>query len=655
MGKIGKQKLSSFSCPLFFFSIATESPHHRAASSAPPTSLSSPLFSTVARSLLRCLALPSSLSLVDRILPPAHPRPSARRPLLSASPLRGSLSSSACPDAAARIHEKQPPPLLDATGARRIPHLTLLHSLFLITSKYASVQVNSVSHSVVVNLSLENRNKIKIVREVSPSLFFPRRPAEHIAAGESSKALSFFNFLCLLTVLIWADLLATYVTWIMQKYLTDVWKVGFTHAAGIMNVYTGLTKLVPFILSYLGTLEWITTGYCFSQGLGFLSMSTPPALHKLMHICANYQPNCIGHTQKAIFYTGLALTAVGVSGHNVSLAAFALDQLERSQVVDKTSNRQQSPQPEEDISKLQFQPVEAMMELVKRQNQRNGSSISGLRSLGVIFVLIVAVIALIALPYIHPWKLRFGIPAIFTLAATLLFIQGSCEYQGSRLGFSDRDIIRFRTQSQERRVIICMLPVWITCIICSVVTSVGNTYFVEQASHLNYKVGKLKFPDSTLLLLYEAAKLGFKRVYNCMKVAGETHGIHVIRSDGLIDKPNEKIPMTVFLLVPQFFLLGGLDSFYENSVAEFLNDQSPPSMKKYLVYLNPGLSGLGIMGSVLSVHLVGKISEKGGKKSWFQHDLNESHLNYYYWVLAGLSAANFLWFLLTALIQTSFK
>ncbi|XP_027119841.2 protein NRT1/ PTR FAMILY 5.5-like [Coffea arabica] len=468
----------------------------------------------------------------------------------------------------------------------------------------------------------------------------------------------------------------------MQKYLTDVWKVGFTHAAGIMNVYTGLTKLVPFILFLFGDFGvdnyWILllSSIAFSSGLDFLSMSTPQALHKLTHTCANYQPNCIGHTQKAIFYTGLALTAVGVSGHIVSLAAFALDQLERGQVVDKTSNRQQSPQPEEDISKLQFQPVEAMLELFNRQNQRNGSSISGLRLSGVIFVLIVAVIALIALPYIQPWKLRFGIPAIFTLAATLLFIQGSCEYQGSRLGFSDRDIIRFRTQSQERRVIICMLPVWITCIICSVVTSVGNTYFVEQASHLNYKVGKLKFPDSTLLLLYEAAKMGFRRVYNCMKVAVgrryapatgialaticsalccifaaivETHRIHVIRSDGLIDKPNEKIPMTVFLLVPQFFLLGGLDSFYENSVAAFLNDQSPPSMKKYLVYLNPGLSGLGIMGSVLSVHLVGKISEKGGNKSWFQHDLNESHLNYYYWVLAGLSAANFLWFLLTAI------
>ncbi|CDP20349.1 unnamed protein product [Coffea canephora] len=53
-------------------------------------------------------------------------------------------------------------------------------------------------------------------------------------------------------VLIWADLLATYVTWIMQKYLTDVWKVGFTHAAGIMNVYTGLTKLFPFILFLFG-------------------------------------------------------------------------------------------------------------------------------------------------------------------------------------------------------------------------------------------------------------------------------------------------------------------------------------------------------------------------------------------------------------------
>nr|XP_027097047.1 protein NRT1/ PTR FAMILY 5.5-like isoform X1 [Coffea arabica] len=546
-------------------------------------------------------------------------------------------------------------------------------------------------------------------------------------------------------VLIWADMLATYVTWIMQKYLTDVWDVGFTRAAGIMNVYTGLSKTVPLFLFLFVDCGmdnfWIllVSSIAFSTGLGFLSMSTPPVLHKLTHTCSDYQPNCIGHTQKALLYTGLVLTAVGVSGHIVSLVAFALDQLQRKPVDDNanydrpqnlighpvrlaqmilnqgktdadsstalvppasvTEYRRQQPTNtlEENLSKLQFQPLEAMLKLVNSQKERNGGTIKDWRVWGIMFVLIVAAGVLIGLPYIKPWKLRFGIPAICTLVATLAFSLCAHKYEDSKLGFKyskckytslfwinrswNRAVIRLRTQSEERQVLIRMLPIWITCIICGVVTSIGNTYFVEQANHMNYKVGILKFPDSILLMLYAAAKKFFKWVYdcvsNCLERAGrkkyapafgialatifsalscviaaivETQRIHVIRNHGLSDKPDEEIPMTVFILVPQFLLLGGMDSFYENSVTPFLNDQSPPSMKRYLIYLSPGLSGLGIIGSVLSVYVVGEISKKGGKTSWFQHDLNNSRLDYYYWVLAGLSTANLIWYVVMAIL-----
>lgn len=47
-------------------------------------------------------------------------------------------------------------------------------------------------------------------------------------------------------VLLWADMFAGYVIWIMPTYLTNVWKLDFTHASGIQNVYSGLTKALPF-------------------------------------------------------------------------------------------------------------------------------------------------------------------------------------------------------------------------------------------------------------------------------------------------------------------------------------------------------------------------------------------------------------------------
>lgn len=42
-------------------------------------------------------------------------------------------------------------------------------------------------------------------------------------------------------------MLTAYVMWIMQTYLTEVWKLGFTHAAGIVNIADGLAKVLPLV------------------------------------------------------------------------------------------------------------------------------------------------------------------------------------------------------------------------------------------------------------------------------------------------------------------------------------------------------------------------------------------------------------------------
>ncbi|KAL3501686.1 hypothetical protein ACH5RR_036135 [Cinchona calisaya] len=51
-------------------------------------------------------------------------------------------------------------------------------------------------------------------------------------------------------VLLWADMLAAYVMWIMPTYLTNVWKLGFTHAAGVMNAANGLAKVLPLVFFF---------------------------------------------------------------------------------------------------------------------------------------------------------------------------------------------------------------------------------------------------------------------------------------------------------------------------------------------------------------------------------------------------------------------
>ncbi|KAL0309958.1 UNVERIFIED_CONTAM: protein NRT1/ PTR FAMILY 5.5 [Sesamum radiatum] len=492
------------------------------------------------------------------------------------------------------------------------------------------------------------------------------------------------------SALLWADILVGFAFFEMQKYLTDVWKLSFTHAAGILNIWGGISLILPVFFLFLvdarlGNFTMLLiSSTTYTVGIGFVTMSTPSVLATCKQ--------CIGHTQKALFYTGMALIAVGSAGNNVSVLSF------RDEQKDKPDN---------------YAPAKACLKI-----------------LGFILVVLIPVIGAIALPYIKPWTLRFGIPAICTAFVTFLFWSGWCTYdkdkpKGSPLtnvcrvfvasafkkskpydgkiykkaeheSFSrsrclrclekaaiilpgeDEENNRWRLCSvgevEEAKIAVRMIPMWLTFVVCGIVSSTANTYFVEQANKMNRKLGTWKVPLQVLLLLSKWAKTWFDILATCSlkkyKQYGapigitvamifsvlccitaakiETRRLNVIRRHGLLDQPDKEVPMSIFWLLFQFFLLAGLDAFLEKGVGTFHEEQAPKSMKTYLKYFTNAVSGLGFMCSVVSVYVVGKISERGGRTNWFQYTLNRSRLDRYYWVLAALSSVNLLVFILVA-------
>ncbi|XP_057497788.1 protein NRT1/ PTR FAMILY 5.5-like [Actinidia eriantha] len=506
-------------------------------------------------------------------------------------------------------------------------------------------------------------------------------------------------------VLIWADVLAFYAMWMMMLYLTNVWKLNFTHAAAIINVFWGLVSIMLLPMQYIVDTfmgnYWMLTisSFAYSAGLGFLTMSTPPVLAKATGTCSAYEPQCIGQGQQILFYTALVLIAVGLSGHLVSLGTFMAEQF--VEVVENFTTR-------------------SCVALFAR------SYIAVLIPIG----------GVLAISYVKLWSVRFGIPAICTVVATILFLSGSCSYncvrpQGSslttvfrvlvaatsklfhnrpndanqlyerrdpdivllphsrRLRCLDKAAIILPTQpldeQEEKRWKLCtvteventklslrMIPLCATLIFCGVVSSIGNTYFIEQANHLKHKVGRLSIPTVMLLWFYNQGKQKFANLYYkianwlggsgsrqyaptigigvsmifailcCVTAAKmEIRRLDVVESHGLIDKPDERIPMSIFWLLPQFILLGAVDGILENSICALLIDQVGPSMERYVAHFVLGVAGLGNIASVLSVYVVGKVSKQGGSKpSWFQDTLNKSRLDKYYWTLAWLSAVN---------------
>ncbi|KAI9154256.1 hypothetical protein LWI28_023435 [Acer negundo] len=513
-----------------------------------------------------------------------------------------------------------------------------------------------------------------------------------------------------MAVLMWADILAMYAMWMMMIYLTDVWKIGFTHAATIVNFFWGIALMLPLAMQFLvDTIignYWmlLVSSLAYSAGLGFLTMSTPPVLSEAMGTCSEYKPECIGEGQEILFYTALALIAFGLSGHMTSMGDFMGEQMTESGTEDL-----------------------------------NGHSF-WMFFWGMFGVILVPIIAAIALPYIKPWTLRFGIPAICTVVATLIFLTGSCSYnylepQGSPLttvfrvfvastsklfyrrprdpselyerndydlylqphthkaaillpdqSLEQQEANRWRlcrvTEVEGTKSLLRMIPICMTFIVMGVVSSIGLTYFIEQADHLNRKGGRLSVPLPILLWLYDIAKSNFAGVYFkitnqlkesryrkyapvigiafsmilailcCITAAKvEARRLGIVRDHNLIDKPEDKIPMSMFWLLPQFLLLGGFDGVSQTSVTSFLIDQFPPLMHRYMVHIAIGIFGVGTMGGVLSVYVVGKISERGGRSpSWFQHTLSKSRLDNYYWTLAALTAANLVVFVLVAIL-----
>ncbi|PWA97742.1 proton-dependent oligopeptide transporter family [Artemisia annua] len=220
---------------------------------------------------------------------------------------------------------------------------------------------------------------------------------------------------------------------------------------------------------------------------------------------------------------------------------------------------------------------------------------------------------------------------------------------------------------EDTKIGIRMLPMWLTFIVIGIVLSIGNTYFLEQANHMDRKLGKIKVPIPIFLLFYSATSNITAYFYSllttciprkyappvgiasgmllsvlcCITAAKvETRRLHRIRDHGLLDKPDEMIPMSIFALLPQFMLLAAVDGIANNSINSFFKHQAPKSVRKYLTYFTKGVLGLGTAASVLSVYIVGKVSERNQKPNWFQYTLNRSRLDRYYWVLSALSAAN---------------
>ncbi|XP_019173903.1 PREDICTED: protein NRT1/ PTR FAMILY 5.5-like [Ipomoea nil] len=220
--------------------------------------------------------------------------------------------------------------------------------------------------------------------------------------------------------------------------------------------------------------------------------------------------------------------------------------------------------------------------------------------------------------------------------------------------------------------------VWPSFIMCGVVSSIGNTLFVEQADRMKPDAGVYTVPLGVLLHLPNAAKFILKQCYgfsytlmnNFFKLCGKitTYFKGVDANVFYIEKMAALFGIGMAMLNAFVFVIG-IDAFLQVSVNDFFKNYDPldkssqegkptledQSLKKYSIQFTNFVMGLGFIGSVVSVLAVAKISQSVTGKSWIQKEVTDCRLENYYWVFAVLSSINIVYYVIAAICYTCRK
>ncbi|KAI3742700.1 hypothetical protein L1987_60393 [Smallanthus sonchifolius] len=238
------------------------------------------------------------------------------------------------------------------------------------------------------------------------------------------------------------------------------------------------------------------------------------------------------------------------------------------------------------------------------------------------------------------------------------------------------------TQVEQTKQMVKMVPILLATVIPSTLLAQTHTLFIKQGVTLVRSVGPhFDIPPACLsvfvtifllisILLYDRFFVPTVRKYTknprgitllqrmaiglalhvvIMFIASivERKRLSVSKYHGIF-KNEQTVPLSIFVLLPQFALMGIADSFLEVAKLEFFYDQAPEGMKSLgTAYWTTGI-GVGYFLSSFILSTVADVTKRNGHKGWILDNLNNSRLDYYYAFYAILSFLNLLFFLVVA-------
>ncbi|MCL7037472.1 hypothetical protein MKW94_029837 [Papaver nudicaule] len=234
------------------------------------------------------------------------------------------------------------------------------------------------------------------------------------------------------------------------------------------------------------------------------------------------------------------------------------------------------------------------------------------------------------------------------------------------------------TSVEELKLLLNMVPIWLTTLAFGICLAQATTFFIKQGLHMNRKIGGGGFelpPASTYCLAAVGMILSicvYDRILvpRLRRVTGNERGINILPRIGigmsitmlamviaaLVERKrlavarssSGKTLMSVFWLAPQFVTFGIGDGFALVGLQEYFYDQSPDSMRSLGIAFYLSVLGVADFLSSILITVVDRITGMGGRSSWFGKDMNESRIDNFYWLLAGINGMNLVVYTLLA-------
>ncbi|XP_076908832.1 protein NRT1/ PTR FAMILY 8.3-like [Bidens hawaiensis] len=232
------------------------------------------------------------------------------------------------------------------------------------------------------------------------------------------------------------------------------------------------------------------------------------------------------------------------------------------------------------------------------------------------------------------------------------------------------------TQVEELKILIRMFPIWATGIVFAAVYAQMSTMFVEQGMMMDTTIGSFTIPAASLSTFDVISVIFWVPVYDWIlvpiarKFTNQERGFtelqrmgiglflsilcmfDIARSLGLIDQ-NTPVPISILWQIPQYFLLGAAEVFTFIGQLEFFYDHSPDAMRSLCSALSLLTTSLGNYLSSFILTVVTSLTTRGGQLGWIPDNLNQGHLDRFFWLLAGLSFLNMVVYIICAKLYKS--